>query len=433
MDMTQPNKLQFPQGFLWGAATSAYQVEGGLTNDWSEWEKLNADRLVQEARTYWQPWQLQKFPEILNKANYISGRGADHYHLYEQDFDLVEQLGHNAHRLSLEWSRIQPEENMFDQAAIEHYRAVLKDLKKRNIKIFLTIWHWLNPLWVRDQGGWENKKTITDFEKYTARLVEEYGDLVDFWQPLNEPGTYIGMSYIQGSWPPQVKNFYRANKTFKNLMAAYRLSYQAIKLVRPAAQVGMSHYAVYNLPYKNRLINRLVIKPIDYFRNWRFLNSINQTNDFIGLQFYHTDHLNVTWKFKFGRGRWGFIELKNPNQDVTDMNWDIYPEGLYHLIKRAAKYKKPIFITENGLADKFDEKRERFIREHLIWIHKAITEGVDVRGYFYWSLLDNFEWDKGFWPCFGLVAINFQTLERTIRPSAWKYAEICKNNFLEIG
>lgn len=424
--------LVFPKRFLWGSATSAYQVEGGITNDWSEWEKENADRLA-KSRDYWQAWQLERFPEILDRENYISGRAADHYHRYQEDFDLVERLGHNAHRLSLEWSRLEPEEGRFDEQAIAHYREVLTDLKRRNITVFLTIWHWTNPLWVRDQGGWENKKTVADFAKYVERIAAEYKDLVEFWQPLNEPGTFIGMGYIQGSFPPQVRSFFRANKAFKNLMEAYRQSYRTIKRARPEAQVGMSHYAVYNIPYQNKLINRLLVKPIDYIRNWRFLDSIDKTNDFIGIQFYHTDNLNITWKFRFGKGRWGFMELKNPHQDVTDMNWDIYPQGIYHLIKRAAKYKKPIYITENGLADKLDEKRERFIKEHLACVHRAIEEGVDVRGYFYWSLLDNFEWDKGYWPRFGLVQVDYRTLGRTVRPSALAYADICKNNYLVIS
>ncbi|MEI7498757.1 MAG: glycoside hydrolase family 1 protein [Candidatus Falkowbacteria bacterium] len=419
---------QFPNNFLWGASTSAYQVEGNNRNEWSEWEKTNADRLADTAKVYWQPWQLKQFPEITTNENYISGRSGDHYKKYKVDFNLIEQLNQNAHRLSLEWSRIEPERGQFNQAEIEHYRQVLSDLKQRKIKVFLTIWHWTNPLWVRDQGGWENKQTIADFVKYVERISTEFKDLVDFWQPLNEPGTYIGMSYIQGAFPPQVKSFWRANKAFKNLMEAYRQCYRVIKKSKPEAQVGMSHYAVYNLPNKNTWLNRQLVKVIDYFRNWRFLDSIKDTNDFIGIQFYHTDHLNFTWKFKFGSGHWGFIELKNLNEYVTDMNWDIFPEGIYHLIKRAAKYGKPIYITENGLADRADVKRADFIRDHLLWVHRAISEGVDVRGYFYWSLFDNFEWDKGFWPRFGLVEVNYQTLERNIRPSGHYYADICKNN-----
>lgn len=431
--MPDKNILVFPKNFLWGAATSAFQVEGGMVNDWSEWALTNADRLFGEAKDYWQPWQIEKFPEILKRENYISGRAADHYNRFKTDFDLVEELNHNAHRLSLEWSRLEPRPGEFDQKEIAHYREVLQDLKNRKITVFLTIWHWTNPLWVRNQGGWENKKTVVDFVEYAKRMAEEFSDLVDFWQPLNEPGTFIGMGYIQGSFPPQIKSFWRANKAFKNLMEAYRRSYAEIKTIDPVSRVGMSHYAVYNVPYKNKSVNKIFIKLVDYLRNWRFLDSIDKTNDFIGIQFYHTDYLNLTWKFKFGSGRWGFLELKNPGKDITDMNWDINPEGLYHLIKKAAKYNKPIYVTENGLADAFDEKRERFIKDHLRWIHKNIEEGVDVRGYFHWSLLDNFEWDKGFWPRFGLVEVDYLTLKRKIRPSSRAYSEICKNNYLEIG
>lgn len=423
------NNLKFPKDFLWGSATSAYQVEGGIINEWSEWEKKNAPRLAEEAKTYWKDWQIKKFPEILDCENYISGRTAEHYSRYKEDFDLIESGGHNAHRLSLEWSRIEPQDGIFDEKEIEHYRQVLEDLKRRNIKIFLTIWHWTNPLWVAEQGGWENKKTINDFVKYSERLATDFKDLVDFWQPLNEPGTYIGMSYVQGAFPPQVRSFWRANKTFKNLMEAYRQAYKTIKRIKPSAQVGMSHYAVYNIPYKNKFFNRIFIKLIDYFRNWRFLDSIDETNDFIGIQYYHTDNLDINlFDIKFGSSHWGPIKLKNPNEYVSDMNWDIFPEGIYHLIKRAAKYKKPIYITENGLADKFDEKREKFIQDHLFWINKAIQEGVDVRGYFYWSLLDNFEWDKGFWPRFGLIEIDYKTLERKPRKSYYAYRDIIKNS-----
>jgi beta-glucosidase len=212
-------------------------------------------------------------------------------------------------------------------------------------------------------------------------------------------------------------------------MEAYRQAYKIIKLTNPDAQVGMSHYAVYNIPYKNKFINRIFIKLIDYFRNWRFLDSIDETNDFIGIQFYHTDNLDIDlWDIKFGKSHWGPIKLKNPNEYVSDLNWDIFPEGIYHLIKRAAKYKKPIYITENGLADKFDEKREKFIQDHLFWINKAMQEGVDVRGFFYWSLLDNFEWDKGFWPRFGLIEIDYRTLERKPRKSYYAYKDIINSN-----
>jgi beta-glucosidase len=192
----------------------------------------------------------------------------------------------------------------------------------------------------------------------------------------------------------------------------------------------MSHYAIKIIPYKNKLINRIICVVADYIRNWRFLNSINDTNDFIGIQYYHTDILNFSIKNR----RWGWlpIELKNIGERVSDMNWDIYPEGMYDLIMRASKYGKPIYITENGLADAKDNKRVDFIKDNLYHIHRAIEAGADVRGYFYWSLLDNFEWDKGFWPRFGLVEVDYETQRRTIRESAKEYSKICLENKLEI-
>jgi len=428
--MSEKITLEFPDGFLWGASTSAHQVEGGNTNDWSEWEKKNAERLANEAKNKYAKWQQNKFPEMFEPENYISGRATDHYNRYEEDFDIAKSLGHNAHRLSIEWSRIEPEEGKFDEKEIEHYREVIKALRVRGIEPFVTLWHWTDPLWVSAQGGWENKKTISDFVKYTERMLEEFKDLVEIWQPLNEPGTYIGMGYVQGDFPPQVISLRRANNAFKNLMEAYRQSYKAIKGISPDAMVGMSHYAIKIIPYKNKLINKIVSKIADYIRNWRFLNSINKTNDFIGIQYYHIDVFNFSWKNR----RWGWlpIELKNLGEYTSDMNWDIYPEGMYDLLMRAAKYNKPIYITENGIANADDKQREKFIKANLYWIHKAIREGVDVRGYFYWSLLDNFEWDKGFWPRFGLVEVDYKTMKRTIRPSAYKYAEVCKTNKLKL-
>lgn len=401
---------QFPNGFFWGASTSAHQVEGGNHNDWSVWEKENAERLSRESGGKYPP------------ENYISGQACDHYGRYLEDFDIAKSLGHNAHRFSLEWSRIEPEEGKFDEREIEHYRQVLKALRARGMEPFVTLWHWTNPLWVSEKGGWENKEVVPAFLKYVERIANEYKDMVRFWMPLNEPGTFVGMSYIQGAFPPQKRlAFLSANKVFKNLMRAYRETYKIIHAITPEARVGMSHYAVYMLPYEDKLMNRWLVRVLDYIRNWRFLDSIDGTNDFIGIQFYHTDHIKFSPMLN---GRWGFVDVRNPSTHVTDMGWDMYPEGIYHLIKRAAQYHKPIYITENGVADARDIHRAKFITEHLSWIHKAISEGVDVRGYFYWSLLDNFEWDKGFWPRFGLVEIDYHTLERKIRASAWDYKKI---------
>jgi beta-glucosidase len=424
---TRIRNFKFPKDFFWGAATSAHQVEGNTSNNWTEWEKENAERLAKESHSKF--GHLPNWKDIEAEAtdpdNYISGRACDHYNRYEEDFNIAKELGHNAHRFSIEWSRIEPEEGKFDEAEIEHYRDVIISLRKRGLEPFVTLWHWTNPTWISDDRGWENKKTVAKFLRYVERITHEYKNIVNFWMPLSEPGTYIGMSYIQGAFPPQKRlSLFSANRAFKNLMSAYRQTYRLIHSNNPEAKVGMSHYAVYMFPYKNRIWNNVLVKILDYIRNWRFLDSVNDTNDFIGIQYYHTDNIKFS---PFMNGKWGFIDTRNKNSWVTDIGWDIYPEGIYYLLKRAQKYKKPIYITENGIADKKDFQREKFIRENLKQISRAILEGADVKGYFYWSLLDNFEWDKGFWPRFGLIEINYETLERKIRPSALIFRDIIKN------
>lgn len=425
------DKLQFfPDGFLWGASTSAHQVEGNNHNDWTEWEKANAKRLARESEKRF--GHLPIWPDIKEQAqdpaNYISGRACDHYNRFEGDFDIAKSLGHNAHRFSIEWSRIEPEEGEWDEKEIEHYRQVIKALRARGMEPFVTLWHWTNPLWISDIGGWENKKTVDYFVRYAEKIITALGKEVRFWMPLNEPGTYIGMSYIQGDFPPQKRlRLFSANRVFKHLISVYRQTYHLIHERIPGAMVGMSHYSVYMFPYQNRIWNKFVVKILDYYRNWRFLDSIQDTNDFIGIQYYHTDFIKFT---PFLNGRWGPIDVKNPNLRLTDLGWDIYPEGIFHLLKRASQYHKPIYITENGLADAQDTQRASFIKENLMWVQKAMQKGADVRGYFHWSLLDNFEWDKGFWPRFGLVEVDYKTLERKIRPSALVYKKIIESNAL---
>ncbi len=408
-------KLKFPENFLWGAATSAYQVEGGNKNNWSEWEKANAKRLTSETKKKWQKWQQEKFPEMFEEKNYISGRACDHYNRYEEDFDIAKQLGHNAHRFSIEWSRIEPEEGKFDEKEIEHYRKVLKALRARKIEPFVTLWHWTNPLWLKN--GELNKKFPKYFSRYVKFVIEKLGDLNNFWITLNEPTSVIFSSYIQGAWPPQKRNPFKALCVYKNLAAAHNLTYSEIHRIAPQAKVGFSNIMIYIEPtHKWHLLEKLIVKISDYFSNRKFLKMTNGNNDFLAIQYYF--HKKISF--------FGMNAEKNKN--VSDLDWDISPEGIYPLLKSLKKYNLPIYITENGLADKEDKLRSAFIKEHLKWIHRAIAEKVDVRGYFYWSLLDNFEWDKGFWPRFGLVEINYETLERKIRPSAWEYKKIIEAN-----
>ena len=429
-DFNKKKQLKFPKGFLWGSATSAHQVEGGNKNNWSEWEKKNAERLAKEASDKWEKWQQEKFPEMLKPENYISGRACDHYNRYESDFDIAKELGHNAHRFSIEWSRIEPEEGKFDEKEIEHYRKVILALKERGLEPMITLWWWTNPIWIEKIGAWENKKTIEYFLRYVDKITRELKKSgVKFWIPGNEPGTYVGMSYVKGKHPPMIKDLWRANKVFKNILKAFTLAYDEIHSHQFDARVGLSHYARFMVPKTDRLIDGLATKVLDYIKNWRFFK-ICKKYDFVGIQYYRANTEKITFK---NSNIAGFIsEVDDVSDWHSDLNWCLYPKGIYYLLKKAGKFGKSIYITENGLADADDNQREKFIQEHLYWVHKAIQEGANVRGYFYWSLLDNFEWDKGFWPRFGLVEIDYKTQERKIRPSALEYTKICRSNELEI-
>jgi len=413
--MNQNIKTKFPSGFYWGAATSAHQVEGGNVNDWSRWEKENAERLAKKAGKHWKSpsrfhraetsWQKEKFPEMLNPENYISGSACDHYNRYEEDFDIAKKLGHNAHRFSIEWSRIEPEEGKFNQKEIDHYRDVIRALKQRNLEPFVTLWHFTCPTWFADKGGWLNRKAVFYFTRYVEKIVSELGSDVKFWITLNEPVLYAFMSYLKGDWPPQIKMPKKFNKVVRIFVKAHRESYKIIKDRNPLANVGIakdnSYFSqfVWWCPFE-----WLIVKILKYIVNESFLNKINKCQDFVGLNYYF--HREI-----------GLFRHKVKQENKTDMGWEICPEGIYHVLKDLKKYDKPVYILENGIADADNSKREKFIEDHLIWVRKAMDDGVDVRGYFHWSLLDNFEWDKGFWPKFGLVRVCKGTLDREIKGS----------------
>jgi len=379
-------RYEFPKNFYWGAATSAHQVEGNNHNDWTEWEK---------------------------ETNHpISGRACDHYNKFREDFDIAKNLGHNAHRFSIEWSRVEPEEGRFNEKEIEHYRQVIAALRERGIEPFVTLWHWTLPTWIAKQGGWENKKTIDDFARHANKVARSVKN-VRFWITLNEPEIYAMNSYLRGKWPPQKKSLLKFLQVYKNLAKAHKKAYAIIHSTWVLdTQVGIAK--------NNSYFEGWTAPVFNYFWNNWFLQKIAAYQDFIGLNHYFHNRIK------------GFKYNQNENKTVSDMGWEIYPEGIYHVLKDLKKYNKPIYITENGVADAQDIHREKFIKEHLKWAHKAIEDGVDLRGYLYWSLLDNFEWDSGFWPRFGLVKVDYQTMKRRIRQSAYAYAKIVKENSLEI-
>lgn len=413
---------KFPRGFLWGAATASHQVEGGTTNDWSEWEKENADRLAQEAPSKFGhlPGWTEKFgAEAARPENSISGIAVDHYHRYEEDFDIAKSLNHSAYRFSIEWSRVEPEKNRFDEQEITHYQNVVRALRARNIEPFVTLWHWTLPLWLAKEGGLLAPRFPEYFARYAEKMATALGNDVTFWVTLNEPDVVTGHAYLKATWPPQKKSFIKYLRANLTLIRAHKRAYVLIKKNIPGAQIGIAKHQLSFELGKNTFINRALKTYADYFWNRWLLNRLRNHQDFIGLNHYNRNVIDN-----------GFY--KNPNERLTDFGWEFYPESIYQALIELKPYHKPIYITENGLADRNDTLREEFLTRALTAVHRAIEDGAEVKGYLHWSLLDNFEWDKGFWPCFGLVEIDRATQKRTVRPSARYYAEICQKNVLEI-
>lgn len=415
--------LKFPTGFLWGVSTSAYQIEGNIKNDWSEWEKKNAKLLANKAHSNWQDWQQKKFPEMFEVNNYICGQACNSFKLFEKDLECLIKLNCNSYRLGIEWARVEPEKGKIDIEAIENYRRMLKLLKNNNIKVILTLWHWTNPLWLAEEGGWENKKVIEYFSNFTKLILNELGKMVDYWVILNEPLMVIGHGYLDGKFPPNKKFNWKLFKVLNNFIKVQKKIYKLIHEKYPDSQVGVAMTTgAFTAANNFNPIEKLMAVMANYFRNHWFVRRINNYSDYIGVNYYH--HNRLIWYPPF---------KKNLYEKITDRGWEIYPEGLYTVLKDYKKYNKPILILENGIADADDKQRADFIKDHLLFVYRAIVEGVDVRGYFYWSLLDNFEWAEGYWPKFGLFAVDKNTFVRTSRSSVEVYAEICKNNGYKIN
>lgn len=396
---------KFPAGFLWGAATSSHQVEGGNRNDWSEWERQNAERLSRESGGTYPP------------ENYISGRACDHYNRYEEDFDIAKSLGHNAHRFSIEWSRIEPEEGKFDQTEIEHYRAVIKALRIRGMEPFVTLWHWTLPLWLRDKGGVASREFPEFFARYAERMASEYKDDVRFWITINEPMVYVAYGYIAAIRPPQISSIWFAYRAVRNLVRAHTAAYTVFHDMYQLPHlccVGIAKHDKYFVAMGNKLKNRIIVTLVAYVWNDYFMRRIQGAQDFVGLNYYNKNSIDFSWNA--------------PRKGLYNLT--VSSDGFYHSIMRLRRYAKPIYILENGLDDASDKERPQFIREHVDSVQRAIHDSADVCGYFHWSLMDNFEWENGFWPRFGIVEIDYATLERRVRPSGWEYKKIIEGNTL---
>lgn len=415
--------LQFPSTFLFGAATSSHQVEGGnRANDWWAWEEAG-------------------------RVGERSGAACDHWHRFAEDFELAHGLGHNAHRFSLEWSRLEPQPGVWDERAFDHYRDVLEAQRHKGLEPILTLNHFTLPQWAARQGGWLSEAVIARFDALAREAARRYGELVRFWITLNEPMVYAYKSYLEGTWPPGERNFELARKVVRGLLFAHVRAYvglheEARRLGRSAPRVGVAHHVISFFPCRPW-------SPFDHFAawarrqlaTWYFLTSCQtgriaaglareklpakRALDFVGVNYYSRDFVHFDgWGMPRMMGRVCSLEHHRGAGPRNDMDWEIYPQGLYLELKRLARLGLPLMVTENGICTQQDAVRTEFIRSHVAAVGRAVAEGVPVIGYLYWSLLDNFEWADGFGPRFGLVDVEYKTQRRAVRPSALAFAQL---------
>ena len=354
--------------------------------------------------------------QVQDPKNYVSGKGVDHYNRFREDFDIAKGLNLNAFRFGIEWSRIEPKEGVWDEKEIEHYHTYIKELKKRGIEPFLNIWHWTMPTWFTDKGGFSKQANLKHWQAFVQKFADEYGHMLNYVLTINEPNVYMGNSYIQGKWPPQDQNVLRGLHVYWSLAKAHKQAYKILKTANPKLKVGVAtSFGTVKAQRPNNLIDITTAWASEYFWNWWYLRRIRKYQDFVGFNYYQT---------RYVKG----IKDVTPKAPVNDLGWYMEPEGLFPLMVKAwRKFKKPIFITENGVADMHDQYRQWWIEETMVAMERAISEGVDVQGYLHWSLLDNFEWAYGWWPKFGLVEVDrAHGMKRAVRPSAKWWAEKIK-------
>lgn len=406
--------------FLWGVATSAFQLEGSPYADWTSWDDI-----------------LSEQPNITN-----------HYTMYREDLDLLKQLGVNAYRFSLEWSRIQPREKVWDDKAIRHYQEIIDILRKNDIEPMLTLNHFTHPLWFIKKYPWHEEASL---EKFGAFVEKMAGTLegVRYWITFNEPYVLVLAGYFEGCTPPAIKDVSLGVKALTNILTAHGSAYDLIHAAVPDAMVSVAHNMASFAPWSSwNLFDRLLVRIAKYFYNHSLLDAfkdgilrvrfpfrkefeiaapIRGKLDFFGVNYYTRLHLRFNPFKKMG------IEMRHRDIEghgLTDMGWEIHPRGLEKVLRQASKLNVPLIITENGIATRDSQKKIRFMRRHADVLEKCRREGLDIRGYFYWSLIDNYEWLQGLDARFGLYTVDFQTLQRRPTNAAAYYSFLIKNRRL---
>ncbi len=421
--------LEFPDDFLWGSAASAHQTEGGNHNSWSEWEKIPG--------------------KIKDGSN--ADIACDHYNRYKDDFDLAKELGHQIHRFSIEWSRIEPNQGRWNDSELGHYESVIKTLLERNIKPMMTLHHFANPIWFRDMDAWLNPESPELFGKYARKAAEVFSKYNLIWNTINEPMVVATLGHLFGEFPPGYKDFNKTITATMNMLKAHgqaamniREVYDEKGLEQPliAPVLSVSYFMPANADnkedvelanYLDNLYNQEWIRGAvtgiipDLDGNGERYTPLENSVDFIGLNYYSRQVVSSELDYLAGE-----MAPRNPNLERCEgLDWEVYPQGYYPIIKSYwDNYRKPIFLTENGIGTLDDMLKQRYIVSHLQQVYRAIEDKVDIRGYLVWSLTDNFEWTQGYSSHFGLVEIDYKTQERHSRNSAFMYRDIIRNNGL---
>jgi len=413
-----------PKGFLWGTATAAHQIEGGNTNDWTRFEQ--------------QPGHVD--------GGDTSAVAADGWNRMTQDVALMKRLRANAYRFSIEWSRLEPAEGRWDDAAWARYGELVRQLRAQGVTPMVTLLHFTLPLWLADRGGLVAPDFPERFARFAGEAGRRLGPDVDLWVTLNEPNVQMYMGYVAGQWPPLVRSPAEAVRAYRGLLRAHAAAAKALRAADPGASVGIANNVMWLEPRSRLMLGDWVAASfLEGFWNWPFADAIRDGRARLQLPGGSldepmpelrgsTDYFGLNYYFRY------FVRLAPGTPQMVTMEpgpglrseltgdppvGDSPPEALLQLMRAAwVRYRQPIYVTEGGIADSHGTLRGSLIRGQRLAIDRALAEGVAVKGYLHWSLYDNFEWEKGYRPRFGLYRVDRQTLERTPDPAAEVFAAL---------
>ena len=381
---------QYP--FLWGIALSAHQAEG--ENRESDW------------------WQFEH-QVLAQRGIRPSLRAADHWHRYADDINAVADAGLNAFRCSIEWAKIEPREGEIDEEALAHYEQVFAYAVSRRLSLCITLWHFSLPQWAAELGGMRCARVRARYLAYVRICAERFDAFADLWQTMNEPLVYAMEGYRWGHWPPNISSRLAMFRVALTLRSLHRSAYTVLRRVSKKP-IGIAKSMIAYLPTPHASLFVRALQGIrSFFWNRSFFLGHLRWHDFIGINYYITS---------FAGTKRGI-----PPAEQDDMGWECRPEGLVSCIASSARMRKPIYITENGIATEDDGQRIRYLDAHIASIRTCMERRLPIFGYFYWSLIDNYEWDKGFTKRFGLLAFHPETYERIPKPSLAHYGHLVQS------